>query len=98
MKKILKNNKKTKAYLDSLPTMYIVGRWDKYGVEGYPFTGKYETDERGYSIPLVYKYNDTCDNWYLCRLDYITAFGGIWTQHYGLAMTIAEMFNEEIGK
>ncbi len=102
MRKILKNNKKTKAYLDSLPKIYLVARWAKYGVRGYPFTGKYVMDENGISIPLVYDYDDhngTCDNYYLRRLDYTTTgYIVMWTQNYGIANTIAEMFNEEIGK
>lgn len=100
MKKVLKNNDKTKTYLDSLPKIYLVGCWARYGVRDYPFTGKYETNENGISIPIVYDYDDhngTCDNWYLRRLDYVTT-GQIvlWTQSKSMASKVAELFNKEM--
>ena len=100
MRKILKNNKKTKTYLDSLPKIYLVGCWAKYGVHDYPFTGKYEINEHGTSIPLVYDYDDhngTCDNWYLRRLDHVTTGQIIlWTQNINIANKVAELFNKEL--
>ena len=99
MKKILKNNSKTKAYLDSLPKIYLVGCWAKYGVSEYPFTGKY-IEYHDYSIPLVYDYDDhngTCDNYYLRRLDYVTTGQIImWTQNKSVANKVAELFNKEL--
>lgn len=100
MRKILKNDSKTKAYLNSLPKIYLVACWAKYGVQEYPFTGKYKTNEKGISIPLVYDYDDfngTCDNYYLRRLDHVTT-GWIvmWTQHKEIADKIAELFNKEL--
>lgn len=99
MRKVLKNTPKTKAYLDSLPTIYMVGCWARYGVRAFPFTGKYATSKEGVSIPLVYDYDDcngACDNYYLRRLDYTTT-GQVfmWTQNEKLARKIAELFNEE---
>lgn len=101
MKRVLKNNDKTKAYLNSLPKIYLVGCWAKYGVSDYPFTGKYETNEYGTSIPLVYDYDDhngTCDNYYLRRLDHVTT-GTIvlWTQSKNVANKVAELYNKEMG-
>ena len=100
MKKILKNNGKTKAYLDSLPKIYLVGCWAKYGISEYPFTGKYEQNENGISIPLVYDYDDrngTCDNWYLRRIDHTTTGQIImWTQSKSMASKVAELFNKEL--
>ena len=100
MRKILKNNKKTKAYLDSLPKIYLVGCWAKYGVQDYPFTGKYETNKNGISIPLVYDYDDcngTCDNYYLRRLDHVTTGQIImWTQSKNVANKVAELYNKEL--
>ena len=99
MRKILKNTAKTRAYLDSLPKIYMVGQWAKYGVREYYFTGKYEEWE-GISVPLVYHYDDyngTCDNYFLRRLDRTTSGGVVmWTQNKKLADKIAEMFNKEI--
>lgn len=98
IKKVLKNNKKTKQYLDKLPKMYIVGRWAKFGVSDYSFTGKYiEVD--GISIPLVYKYydaNGTTDMWYLCPITQVTTGAVImWTQNKPIAERIAKALNTE---
>lgn len=101
MRKVLKNNKKTRAYLDSLSKIYIVGCWAKYGVREYPFTGKYETNDNGIDIPLVYDYDDhngTTDNYYLRRLDRVTTGQIIlWTQFKNVANKVAELFNKEEG-
>lgn len=101
MRKVLKNNKTTKKYLDSLPKIYIVGCWAKYGVREYPFTGKYETNDNGIDIPLVYDYDDhngTTDNYYLRRLDHVTTGQIIlWTQFKNVANKVAELFNKEEG-
>ena len=100
MKKILKNTERTKAYLDSLPKIYMVGQWAHYGVREYPFTGEYNFNSDGVSIPLVYYYEDhngTCDNWYLRRLDQTTSGGVVmWTQNKNVADKVAELFNKEI--
>lgn len=101
MRKVLKNNSKTKAYLDNLPRIYLVGCWAKYGVWEFPFTGKYEQNEYGISIPLIYDYDDhngTCDNYYLRRLDHVTS-GQIvsWTQSKSVANKISELYNKEMG-
>lgn len=100
MRKVLKNTTKTKEYLDSLPKIYLVGCWANYGVREYPFTGKYEQNENGISIPIVYDYDDhngTCDNYYLRKLNHVTT-GHIllWTQSKNVANKVAELFNKEI--
>ena len=99
MRKVLKNNKKTRAYLDSLPKIYLVGCWAKYGVREYPFTEKYFS-ENGFSIPLVYYYydcNGTCDNYLLRRLDCVTSGAVImWTQNKKVADKVAELLNKEM--
>lgn len=99
MKKVLKNTAKTKAYLASLPKIYIVGCWAKYGVREYPFTEKYFS-ENGFSIPLVYDYDDhngTCDNYWLRRLDLVTSGQVItWTQNRSVAKKFAELLNKEL--
>ena len=97
MRKVLKNKPKTRAYLDKLPKIHMVGCWAKYGVRTFPFTGKYITED-GVNIPLVYDYDDhngTCDNYYLRRLDYTTTGSVImWTQNEEVARRIAELFNK----
>ena len=100
MRKVLKNNKQTKIYLDSLPKIYLIGYWARYGVMEFPFTGKYEQNEYGISIPLVYDYDDhngTCDNWYLRKItDTTTGIILLWTQSKSVASKIAELYNKEI--
>ena len=99
MRKCLKNTAKTRAYLDGLPKIYMVGLWAKYGVREYPFTEKYFS-ENGFSVPLVYHYDDcngTCDNWYLRRLDHVTSgFVIMWTQNESVARKVAELLNKEL--
>lgn len=76
MKKILKDSKKTRAYIDSLPKLYVVGCWAKYGVREYPNSGK--TDAEG--IPLVWDYydgNGTCSEYHLVSI-YDTTSGSVW--------------------
>ena len=75
MRKKLKNNKKTKKYLDSLPKIYMIGCWARYGVWEFPFTGKYADNG---TMPLVYHHDDCngwCDNWYLRKLSDTTTGG-----------------------
>lgn len=99
MRKVLKNTSKTQEYLNSLPKIYIVGRWARYGVREYLFTEKYFS-ENGFSLPLVYDYydgNGTCDEWRLCRIDHVTTGDIIlWTQNEYVARRVAELFNKEI--
>lgn len=99
MRKILKNNASTKQYLTSLPKIYLVACWAKYGVRGYFFTGKY-VDVDGTSVPLVYDYDDhngTTDNWYLRRIDQTTTgFIFMWTQSKAVADKVAELLNRDM--
>ena len=103
MRKVLKNTAKTKAYLDSLPKIYMVGCWAKYGVRDYPFTGKYEQDKYNdnISVPLVYDYDDwngtTWGNYYLRKLTSVTTGSIImWTQNKAVADKVAELLNKEL--
>jgi hypothetical protein len=97
VKKILKNNKRTKQYLDKLPKMYIVGYWAKVGVADFPFSGKYE-EHNGISIPLVYQFDDNNGEYaayYLRRIDHTTS-GAVffWTQFEHIAKRFAEWSNK----
>ena len=98
MKKCLKNIAKSKAYLDKLPKIYAVCGWAKYGVMEYPFTEKYFR-KNGYSIPLVYYYDDfngTCDNYWLRRIDMTSGTVVMWTQNKSVADKVAELFNKDL--
>ena len=101
-KKVLRNNKKTKRYLEKLPKIYIVACWARFGVREYPFTGKFIKDKhRGnVYVPLVYDYDDcngTCDNYYLRKITNVTT-GNIvlWTQNRNVAEKIAAMYNQHM--
>lgn len=76
MKNIRQDNEKTKRYLDSLPKLYVVGCWSKYGVREYPNSGL--TDAKG--VPLVWDYydgNGTCSVWRLASVHHTTT-GSVW--------------------
>lgn len=76
MKKILIDSKKTRTYIDSLPKLYVVGYWAKYGVREYPNSG--ETNGKG--IPLVWDYydgNGTCSEYHLVSV-HDTTSGIVW--------------------
>lgn len=76
MKKILENNARTKKYLDSLPKLYGIFLWAKWGILELPWTGKYNKD----GIPLVYIYHDfngEYDNYYLDNIRQASS-GGFW--------------------
>ena len=98
MKKILKNNAKTAAYLNSLPTMYIVGCWAGYGVWDFPWSGKWEKNPySGHMEPLVWYYDDhngIADNWYLVPIRHVTSGEIIcWTENDKVACQIASALN-----
>lgn len=98
MKKVLKNNAKTAAYLHSLPTIYMVGCWARYGLWDFPWSGKLEKNPyTGYMEPLVWYYNDhngTADNWYLGPIRHVTSGEIIiWTENRATAESIANALN-----
>ena len=64
MRKVLKTTSRTKKYLDSLPKIYGIFLWAKWGMLELPWTGKVDTN----GDPLVYIYydaNGTHDEWHL---------------------------------
>lgn len=95
VKKRLKLNPKTKEYLKSLPKIYLVVRYAKWGVQEYCFSGKFTKDE----VPLVYNYvdfNGEKEPMYLLqRIDQVTA-GDIctWYDDYDQAWDVAGMLND----
>ena len=101
LSKILPNTQETKEYLDSLPKVYLVACWAKWGVMDFPFSGKYKYDSfRAHKkVPLVYQYDDhngTDDSYYLRPITYTTT--GIinsWTLDKDEAYRRAEDKNNE---
>lgn len=93
MKKILENTIETREHLKSLPKIYMIARWARYGIIGFPFAGKYTTD----GIPFVWDYDDcngTRDCFFLRKLTNTTT-GWIyaWTTSKSRAEEIAEALN-----
>lgn len=98
MKRILKNNAKTSKYLASLPKIYLVGRWAKYGVMDFEWTGKYKKCKRtGQMEPLVWLFDDhngEYERWYLVPIWYVTTGEIIcWTESESQAIKIAKALN-----
>ena len=98
MKKVLENDEKTAAYLNSLPKMYMVGCWAGYGVWDFPWSGKWEKNPyTGHMEPLVWYYNDhngTADNWYLGPIRHVTSGVVVmWTEDRVVAKNIASALN-----
>lgn len=98
MRKILRSSRATDRYLKKLPSMYLVGCWADYGIQSFPFSGKYRT-LNGIDYPLVWQYDDcngTSDSWYL-RPIYSVTSGLIltWTQNERTAKNIVDAFKAE---
>lgn len=94
MRKILKNNKRTRRYIESLPKIYIIGYWARWGVMEFPFVKL----SKGL-VPMVYKYNDyngTADVYELTPIEWTTT-GQIfdWTFSEKKAERIANLLNRE---
>jgi hypothetical protein len=100
MNKKLKVNEKNCAFINSLPKIYLVALWARYGVREYPFTGKFEIDEDSkLPIPLVYDYDDhngTHEEYVLRPITWVTT-GHIVTWEYSknVAEFLAESYNNK---
>lgn len=97
-RKILKNTAKTKAYLDSLPKVYGIFLWAKWGMFEFRWSGK--CDKNG--MPLVYDYydaNGTCDEYHLRPIDKCSsgAFLG-WYKSWDRAKMVRDALNEVFEK
>lgn len=79
-KKELPNNKKTKKYLDSCKSIYVVCCWAQPLMLEAKWSGKFNKDNQ----PLVWIYDDhngTCDNYFLRSVTSITS-GGIYNWYF----------------
>jgi hypothetical protein len=97
-RKILKNTPKTKKYLDSLPKVYGIFLWAKWGMFEFRWSGK--CDKNG--MPLVYDYydaNGTCDEYHLRPIDKCSsgAFLG-WYKSWDRAKMVRDALNEVFEK
>ena len=100
IKKILKNTPKTKAYLDSLPKVYGIFLWAKWGILELPWSGKYTKGD--ISVPLVYNYydaNGTCDEYHLVPITSCSS-GGFWNwfEDSEAAKEAQEKLNEALSR
>lgn len=95
MKEILENTAETCEYLESLPKIYMIACWAKYGVQEFPFAGTITKS----GIVEVWEhvdYNGACDEWHRVPITYTTT-GQIyaWTISKKRAEEIAAALNEK---
>ena len=100
MRKILKNTPKTKKYLDSLPKVYGLFLWAKWGILELPWSGKYT--KGAIKVPLVYNYydaNGTCDEYHLVPITYCSS-GAFWSwfEDKEVARTEQAKLNEALSR
>ena len=94
MRKILKCTVKTKKYLESLPKIYGIFLWAKWGLLELPWTGKFDKNGE----PLVYIYYDAngmCDEYHLTPISQASsgAFHG-WYKDYNTTYDIQLELND----
>lgn len=92
LRKIRKSTPKTKKYLDSLPKIYGIFLWAKWGILELPWTGKYDTKT---GEPLVYIYydaNGACDEYHLAPIN--CASSGRFWNWYGTKDEAKEIQNK----
>lgn len=93
LKSILISNDKNDKYIESLPKIYGIFCWRRYGVWELPFTGQFEDN-----MPLVYDFDDGngCYEHYILRkLNEVTAGSYLsFTFDKFTAYRIADTFNK----
>ena len=99
-RKILKNTAKTKAYLDSLPKVYGIFLWAKWGILEFPWSGKYTKGD--IVVPLVYNYYDAngmCDEYHLVPINSCSS-GAFWDwyEFKNNAEEVQETLNEALSR
>lgn len=98
-KRLPGSTEKTAEYLKTLPKVYLVACWARYGTRDYRFAGKF-VNKNGQPVPLVYDYDDfngTCDYYWLRPLTHVTTgFIAGWTFSKKVAEAAAEQLNKEL--
>lgn len=93
MNQRLKCNEKNDRFVESLPKIYLVGYWARYGVREYPFANKYTKD----GIPYVYNFDDhngTYDEYILEPITNVTTgIIKVWSFNKAIANEIVDMYN-----
>lgn len=93
MNKRLKCNERNDRFVESLPKIYLVGYWARYGVREYPFTNKYTKD----GIPYVYNFDDHNGTYAEYVLEPITNVTTgvikVWSFSKAIANEIADIYN-----
>jgi len=86
------------AYVESLPKIYLIGCWMRFGVREYPNT--LQVDEKGF--PLVYDLDDHNGYYeeYVLRPIHEVTTGQVyaWSTDKETAQSLADMLNEGRGK
>ena len=98
-KKVLQNTPKNKAFVESLPPVYLIGYWAKPGYWKCYFSGKYSESEHSKYEPLVWHYDDhngTADQYELTPISFITTGYRCWTFDEELAKFTVECKRKEI--
>jgi hypothetical protein len=96
LRKTLKNTPKTRAYLDSLPKIYGIFLWAKWGILELRWSGK--CDKNG--MPLAYDYYDAngiCDEYHLRPIDRCSSGSFLgWYNNWDKAKLVQKALNEEL--
>jgi hypothetical protein len=97
-RKVLKNTPKTKKYLDSLPKVYGLFLWAKWGMLELRWSGKYTKGD--IVVPLVYHYYDAngmCDEYHLVPITSCSS-GAFWDwyEFKNNAEEVQEILNEAL--
>ena len=93
----LEYTSKTAHYIDSLPRVYLVGYWARYGVLSFPYAGKMVEDPLFGLTPLVYDlddHNGTHAEYILRKINDVTT-GGVLIYCFDelLAHRLADTYN-----
>jgi hypothetical protein len=98
MRKVLKNTLKTKVYLDSLPKVYGIFLWAKWGILELRWSGK--CDKSG--MPLVYDYydaNGTCDEYHLRPISKCSSGSFLgWYDSFDKAKMVRNALNKDLAE
>lgn len=99
LKEHLKCIDKNYSYIRSLPKVYLIGYWARYGVIEFPYAGKMVEDEVFGMTPLVYDFTDhngTYDEWVLRKIqDTTTGQAVIYCFDKQIAQRLADKLQAE---